>query len=190
MSNRLTNAMRESLITTLIARTFAERDQALKNENAQLFEQLIKLAWGEYYPHIEAIPAGMLNGHDGFRVYQCKKEEDSFSVYFTGHYPMVIPAALGSQWNADDFATLPKAAQAAIRAFAKKNDAHAADKKNARDKLNAAVYGVTTLKKLYELWPELGTVPGIESSDSAPAGKQLAVSREELNAIFGLPVGA
>lgn len=187
MSNRLTNKMREDMIELLITRTFNDRRQAMKNKNAKLFEELIRAAWGEYFVHIEAIPVGMLHAYSSFSVWV--RGDEKLNILFAGHYPMPIPCRFSIHWNEDDFESLPKSARDAIRTHAAENDALCVEISVARTKLRNATYGVSSLKKLYELWPELGTVPGVESSGSAPTGKQLAVSREELNAIFGLPVG-
>lgn len=190
MSTRLTNKMREDMIELLIDRTFKDRQQVMKDKNAKLFEELIKLAWGSHFTHVEAIPAGMLHAHAGFRVRVEHPEAGHIAFSFTGHYPLPIPSTLGSYWDDEDVKNLPKQSRDAIFKHAAEDDALCAEISVARTKLRNAIYGVSSLKKLYELWPELATVPGIESNDSAPASKQLAVSREELNAIFGLPVGA
>lgn len=188
MSQRLTKEKRQDIIRTLMNRAFNERRQLLENEGAALFEKLIKAAWGDYYTHIEAIPAQMLS-MDG-RVYVSVNHGGGHVwTIFSGHYPMPIPANLGTYWNQSDFETMPKDVQDACCAHKVKASALAEEEAVARQKLEDAIYGVSTRKKLYELWPELATVPAIEQLPEQGT-KQLAVNREELNAVFGLPVTA
>lgn len=196
MSTRLTNSMREKIVTALLQRTFNPRKQALDTDSSSLFERVVKASWDGHYDTVMNMPLEMLQSSIALVVnLKCDKYEN---VRLKGNYPLPFPYDLPTYYTATCLdesepnrvtqCVLKDAALVAdLRAHG--NAAVAIDKEReaAKAEIEAVLYSITTTKKLFSVWPELASVPGLDLEPESTAGQQMVVSLASLNKTLGLP---
>jgi hypothetical protein len=197
MSTRLTNSMREKIMTSLLQRTFKPRRQALDTNSSSLFERVVKASWDEHYDTAMNLPPEMLQKSIALIVsLKCDKYE---KLRLTGDYPLPFPHDLPAyhaaicldepEPNRVTQCVLKDAALVAdLRAHAKAVMALNKEREAAEAEIKAVLSSISTSKKLFSVWPELASVPGLDLEPESTAGQQMAVSLVSLNKTLSLPV--
>lgn len=188
MSTRLTNDARKNIVRKLMQRAFDTQDQALQHEGGKVLEAVIKDFHRAHWSLIEQMPEGWMSTVIEKRF---KVRGDGDDVTLKAPYPIRTSKAFpqSSYYDGISLASLKPALTASaynkLEAHLDKVTAHNALKEKTRDEITAMVNSVTTYKKLYEIWPELGEAIPLVDPDSG-MGKQLAPNTAELNRVLGL----
>lgn len=176
---RLSNYIKETVISSLLSHAFDEREKALDKEWFALGDAVYQ----DLYPEdvqkkMKALPSGFLPVDDDVRV---SFGGDFTRVYF-GENRMLSRA---HQANAARVYDDKHPLSVRHAAFRKAKDALSLEKSGAKSSAQAILDSVTTVKKLIEVWPEVE--PFVKQFQQTDTGRYLpALPIKDLNARLGL----
>ena len=197
MSTRLTITMRDNIREQVLRHKFKDREAALKLEERAVFDVVIDGLLGGHKAAIEGLPARWTEGSIGFEAYTEGKSRNRYSMEdrttVTGSHTRRVPANFPSYHNfldKDDMIEaefpIPAATHKLLQTFVEKRDAMRDERGELGRKLGALLNSVTTVKKLYEVWPELAEIVK-QPEEQTANGTALTVSVADLNKTIGLP---
>lgn len=192
---RLTNSMRDDIVRRVLKFKFEAPEKALKAEGNKLFGKIYDLLLGEHKAAIEKMPAHWFPQLQSFVV-----DLDDATHVIEADYPRRLPGNLPRRfdavkhrtrtdrawsWSTDEAGDY-KGVFKLLEPHARKLIELDAEREALRAKLKALVYSVTTVKKLYEVWPELAEIVPMPE-DTTNTGTALTVSVADLNKAIPLP---
>lgn len=190
MSRRITNHVRDSIVRSLLERAFSEKEQALKNKGANLFARYVAHTWGDAFDVVQTLNSELFNT----AISVCVHTRNT-SRHLEGHYTCVVPNNYSHYLYENDVKNFTSAVDPTLgddlRAWVKSAETLEKERKRAEAEIESVVYSTSSFKKLFEIWPELRTVPTVVAlSAEEPGGHQLASNLPSLNKVLGLPVEA
>lgn len=202
MSTRLTNDLRADIVRGVLEFKFAAGEKLLAVEGKKLFETTLDALLDPHKAAIEALPQEWRSETSNLAIVDVASRES----FLLSGARRIVPSKFNSRINLIGTVgkkaprrlvynysrydnngltrdlKLPELFEHVLKAFALR-----AERKELSAKLEALVAGVTTTKKLYEVWPELAEIVPDDWSPKTSAGTAITVSVAELNRAIPLP---
>lgn len=152
MSYKLRVVDKDRIINLIQEETFKIRKENLKNEQTKLADTIYDFLYGKYKKNIDQLPINMFKLYNRITI-NTGIDEKGYSrpnIYLSYENDEGRPMS-------DNYLSLkdmPLPIQSKLTAYKKKQDKYQEDCDKIRAEIKAVVYGVTTLDKLIEVWPE------------------------------------
>lgn len=173
--------IKDTIIKRLLKHGFDEREKALRVEENSLGDAVYKDVYSlEIRRLMDDMPRGFLLEKDVLRV---SFEGNGFCYITFGEYRRISKS---HECNAAKVYDSKHPLSKRYYDFEKRKSALKDEKQTARSNARAVLDSVSTLKKLIEVWPEVG--PYVEDFEPSATGKAMlpALSLKNLNEALGL----